>query len=251
MADTPLDPKAREALNAYAARTSPPDAARLDAIWQSVDAPRRSWRWVWLPVVAAAAAAVVVFARPSPVPPAPVVETVRLDRGRLEVRPRAGATRTVVTPQATFVVQQAAAWLEVTPAGTVLSVESGEVVWRTRTRSGTVRAGEQATIGEDSAPVVPPVPRPTPGLSAETALYEEAMRAHDAGKKDEALRLFRDHRARFPDGIFAPEVSIGLMLELQSAGQTRAAADEARAFSARFAADPRAESIRHWGERLE
>lgn len=221
-----MNEKARSLLEAFGRATAAePAPARLEAIWSGVaDArPARRW-WPVLAVVAAAAVVVVGVGRGgSSSSPGPV-------EGRAVVRPgvalKPGAT---VRGQFSFLVTQAAAWVEETEAGTVLFVESGEVQWRTRTRSGVARAGERIVLKEEVAP---------PALTVEATLYEAAM----AAPPGERARLLRAVRAKFPDGAFAPEVAIGLMQVLDK----KEAADEARGFLAKFPSDPRAASVKQW-----
>ncbi|MBL8952953.1 MAG: outer membrane protein assembly factor BamD [Myxococcaceae bacterium] len=82
------------------------------------------------------------------------------------------------------------------------------------------------------------------GLEAETALYELALTAHEHGQVRAALDKFLEHQRRFPDGVLAPEASIGVMLSHLALRDADAAAAEARRFVEKFPADPRAPRVR-------
>jgi len=200
-------------------------------------------------------------------------ESVKVERGLVRIRPRGREAVAVVTPQLEAMVQNAAALFDVTARSTVLKAESGEVSWRAAGKSGTVQAGQSVTLGLPVARLSMP-PRGVPlesctsnpesraytaclakaaegsGLTAETALYELAVLAHERGELDEATRLFRAYGERFPEGVFAPEASIGLMIDLEQAGKPAEAAAEAARFPVRFSGEPRIEDVRRWAEQI-
>jgi hypothetical protein len=76
----------------------------------------------------------------------------------------------------------------------------------------------------------------TDGLAAEVALYEAAALCRDRlGDAECSLTLLREHRARFPAGALAPEVSISIVEILPRVGQHRQALAESTAL---LAAEP-------------
>jgi hypothetical protein len=74
------------------------------------------------------------------------------------------------------------------------------------------------------------------GLAAEVALYEAAALCRDRlGDAERSLALLREHRARFPAGALAPEVSVSIVEILPRLGQHRQALAESTAL---LAAEP-------------
>jgi hypothetical protein len=73
----------------------------------------------------------------------------------------------------------------------------------------------------------------TDGLAAEVALHEAAVLCRDRlGDAERALALLREHRARFPAGALAREVSLSIVELLPRLGQHRQALDESTALLA-------------------
>lgn len=283
----PLSRSAREALSAFGASTRAPlTQAERAAVFRNAARAPRAPRWQLVLLASATASFVIataafrfvgargpeveVVAARGPAEWKRAGELVTVRAGQVRVAPR---TMTKVrTPQLEATVFGSVALFDVTPAGTVLSVEKGEVAWRTRTRSGTVAAGRTMTIAaapkavlavEASAPAVEGCPEGAPGreacltqraagtgLAAEFALYGLAMAARDRGAFGESARLFQSYADRFPAGTFAPEASIGRMVDLARAGQADDARAEAEAFGQRFPEDPRAADVAQWREEL-
>ncbi len=196
-------------------------------------------------------------------------DAVTLDRGGLRVQPHGDQVFAVVTPQVRVLVQRAAAIFEVGQEATVIAVESGEVEWRAGSRRGRVVAGERVTIAAtDSDLSLPPRGAPLKscagaeyeaclerasagsGLVAQTALYELALVAHERGDLSRAMQLFGSYAARFPNGAFGPEASIGLMLDLRATDKAHDARAEALKFGTRFPSDPRAAAVLRWGAQI-
>ena len=161
-------------------------------------------------------------------------------------------------------VHGAVATFTLDDTGTRFSVETGEVTWRAGARSGRAVPGEAVALanGVPALKVAARGPRfegcagEAPyeacldsvahdgGLAAETALFELGTLAHHRADFPAAIVHFRAYVTRFPEGVFAPEASIALMLALRRTGDAPGAAEEAGRFLARHPADPRAEQVR-------
>ena len=154
-------------------------------------------------------------------------------------------------------VQNARVAFDVTAQGAVVLVERGEVVQRDADGRRVLRAGDRL---EPAAPLELPAAHSEAcapgadgcltalaegsGLEAETALYELGLSAHERGDAAAALARFTEHQRRFPDGVLAPEASIGVMLSHTALKNRAAAAVEARRFVERFPEDPRVARVR-------
>lgn len=285
MDESTLSPSARRALDVYRDQTSAPMApARKTALWRSAVAAAQPAgnRWVlkgFVLCVSCVIGAIVV----SPLlttPPAEVQpsqsaqwqregDAVKLQRGQVRLQPRVKLA--VATPQLQAVVHNAVALFDVSADATVVAVESGEVAWRTPRKNGVLKAGERMTVksmppamlklaaavpavdgcaqGADYEPCLSREAEGA-GLTAETALYALALLAHERGELTRAIDLFRGYGERFPSGVFAPEASIGLMVDLKQDGKPDAARAEAGRFSSRFADEPRAADVARWSEQI-
>lgn len=82
------------------------------------------------------------------------------------------------------------------------------------------------------------------GLAAQTALYALALTEADQGM--DARARWKEYQRRFPDGVFAPEVSLCLMSAQFAQGQRTEALGEAEAFLHRFPDDARARQVAAW-----
>jgi TolA-binding protein len=201
-------------------------------------------------------------------------DAVVVEAGQVRVqRGTAVAALTVTTPQLQAVVQNAAALFEVTDGTTRVLVESGEVAWRAKDRSGRVGAGQAVTIARAVAALAV-APRGPPvdacgakagsdayrsclqgeamgeGLAAQAALFELGMIAHERGELGESVQLFRSYARRFPDGALAPEAAIALMVDLRGSGALSEASAEAAKFPERFPAEPRIDDVRRWAAEI-
>ncbi len=281
MHESTLSPAARRALEVYRGQTTRPlMPARRDVLWRaavSAAEPARN-QWVlkaFVLCVSCFVGAVVVsrFLKQPEVRASTTAQwhrengTVTVRLGQLRLQPREKLA--VVTPHLQAVVHNAVALFDVSTGATLLAVESGEVAWRTPQKSGVVKAGERVTIKPPptlaiaaGVPAVEGCSRNAgysacltreaegSGLAAQTALYALGMSAHERGALDEAVRVFRTYGERFPSGMFAPEASIALMVDLSQNGKAGEARAEARRFAERFADEPRAEEIARWAEQI-
>ncbi|MBL8949316.1 MAG: outer membrane protein assembly factor BamD [Myxococcaceae bacterium] len=166
----------------------------------------------------------------------------------------------VTTPHVQVTLNDARALLDVSSGATVLSVESGEAVYRSPGGGGKLGAGAHVTIeapkpvavAAPAADSVAPTPKPSPSsLAAETALYHRAQKARAGGAHDEAVKVLREYQALYPAGLFAPEVSLALMGSLQARGELSEAAAEAGHFLERFPDEPQAARVKVWRKELE
>ena len=80
-----------------------------------------------------------------------------------------------------------------------------------------------------------------PGIDAQSALVALALEHRERGDLPGAIDLLRTYQRRFPAGLFAPEVSIELVLDLDDGTATSSAAAvvEARTFELAYPQDPR------------
>ncbi len=283
MDESQLSASARRALEAFRDQTTKPlSPSRKDALWRAAvsaaEPPRNQWVLkAFVLCVSCLVGAVVAsrFLHPPEVQSAPTARwhreasAITVQLGQLRLQPRPREKLAVVTPHLQAVVREAVALFDVTAGSTVLAVESGEVAWRTARKSGVVKAGERITVKPQPtlaiAASLPAVAGCSPGpgfskclaheaagsgLAAEAALYALGMSAHERGDFVEAVRVFRGYATRFPSGVFAPEASIALMVDLTQDGRSDEARAEAARFAARFADEPRAEEIARWAEQL-
>jgi hypothetical protein len=287
MDETILSAETHERLAVFGVHTAAPlPAGRAEALWRSALAnsspPPRS---VVRPLVALMAAAVAggfitwgLFAavRRTAVglSPAAVASTsgsiITLPPGQTRIRAGRESV-TIVTPHLELRLIQTAVLCDVTADGTAIVVESGEVTWRGKK----VATGERFEVRAvalaaplaiaSAGAVVEGCDRQADaeayeqclaraaagsGLPAEIAVYELGLRAHQRGELEIALRHFMAYRERFPDGSFAPEVSIATMLELKAQGRDADARAEASRFLTAFPGDPRRSDVRSWSEAL-
>lgn len=82
------------------------------------------------------------------------------------------------------------------------------------------------------------------GLAAQTALYALALGREQAGA--DARADYEAYAARFPNGVFAPEVSLALIDTYARFGPPNAALAQADAFLAHFGNDARAGDVAKW-----
>ena len=130
--------------------------------------------------------------------------------------------------------------------------------------------GVQRTLGPGevglwpSAPVISPAlalhSEPTPGvacadvacfeqtargsgLDAEVALFELGRQQARAGEAVRAITFWRESLARFPGGVFEPEVRLSLLVTLTQQRRFAEALEAAREFEAQQAEDPRVDEV--------
>jgi len=165
-----------------------------------------------------------------------------------------------------LVLTNARAAFDMTTQGATVFVESGEVVRRDAGKAQVLYAGQRLEPPAPPAlPEAPELPALTPahsetcaaggeaclgalaggdGLEAETAVYELGLIAYDRGDAKTALDRFTEYQRRFPDGVLAPEASLGVMLAHTALRDRAAAAAEAKSFVNRFPSDPRVPRVR-------
>lgn len=284
MAEGELDPAAKAVLLAYRAQTqrSLSTERRADA-WANAVAREARARLpaallIGLGVAACTAAAAVISGnrsvRARPPAEAPAVEAspgaqwiederaVVVRSGRLRLR--AHGARRLITPELEADLTNARALVDVAPGLTALTAEEGDVVYRTPKGSWRLAPGVRVTISNAPAPLAVAAVEQAScrdgeeqrsclvrqssglGLAAETALYELGLLDRDRGLLDAATEDLKSYQRRFPEGTFAPEVSIVLMLSLEAEGDHAAAAAEADHFLAVNRGDPRAGEVRKW-----
>lgn len=194
-----------------------------------------------------------------------------LQSGRLEVSRPAGNLR-IVTPDAVLETVGGRFLAEVTEAGTLLTVEEGEVVLRAGGREHAVRAGQ--SLAWPPAPQIPPQLEAAPpvmggrcasaarrrdclreeasreGLDAQSALFELGLLEVEEGRLEAGLGAWRESLARFPDGVLHPEVRLASMRELARARRYAEARAIATEFELRCADDPRLAEVRRFAAQL-
>ncbi len=187
--------------------------------------------------------------------------TLTVTAGHVEVHARRSLT--VRAGSYELVLRDARVAFDVTPQGAVVYVESGEVVQREGATRHTLRPGQRLETAPPPEPLA--LPELTPahsdtcapgaedclgalaggdGLEAETAVYELALIAYERGDAAAARDRFAEYQRRFPDGVLAPEASLGLMLAHTALRDRAAAAAEAKSFIAHFPSDPRLPQVR-------
>jgi len=194
--------------------------------------------------------------------------SIRLERGSLRVKAH-GAARELVTHELTVSWSEGRVLVEAAAGRTVLVVEEGSVVYRDASGTHRVDAGQRVVVpvelfvapsqdvagceGLAGGAIDACLQKAAEGagLAAQTALFERGLRAHEAGEYQRAAALFLEHQRRFPDGVFAPEVSIALMLEHRALGHTDAALAEVAAFLSRFPTDARASDVALWRAQIQ
>jgi TolA-binding protein len=211
------------------------------------------------PAEGVAVASGAVWSSPSPA-------ALKLDLGRVEVRPHA-EPYTVTTPEVTLSSTNARYAADVTEAGTTVRVFEGDVeVFNGRERV-TLSAGEERTFRAGPAPsaldVVPPaVSSPAcarysleqrvaclskegggVGLRAQAALYEAAYLQAKAGRAAGAELTLRESLRRFPHGVLHPEVRMALIKALVAQGRLGEAGDVGRDFLFECEGDPRVSEV--------
>jgi hypothetical protein len=184
----------------------------------------------------------------------------KLYDGRVRGRPSAQLAQ-LSTPHASVAWLQARFLLDVDVRRSLLSVEEGEVMWRADGEQRTVRAGERAQAPAplvvpkafESAAVAPSSACPASslderteclerlargdGLTAQNALFEWALVQRDGfHRPDKAVEGWRTYLTRFPDGILAPEASLGLLADLVRLERYSEALAVARVHRERFPA---------------
>ncbi|MBX5480715.1 MAG: outer membrane protein assembly factor BamD [Myxococcaceae bacterium] len=202
--------------------------------------------------------------------------TVRLDAGRIEVSGH-GEPITFVTPHGSLIVAGTRFLVAVENGVTSVQSFGGEVAVRGDSgRKVMLGSGEQVRADDarlrrpkDRAALrLPPLQIHAPatrcdapatesartaclveasrgnGLGAQTALFALGLKETAAGL--DARPRWQQYQARFPDGLFAPEVSLSLMSAHAERGDRGAAIDEADRFLKRFPDDARAEEVRAW-----
>jgi hypothetical protein len=230
--------------------------------------PRRA-RWLAMGAIAAVTVALLIAVRTRPEPVRASTgaqwqqhdDVVQLSLGQLRLQPHDHVR--VVTPHLEVDLYNARALVDVTHVQTVLVAEEGDVVYRTARGEWHLKAGERVVISSapDAVAVAAPVKIATcgdgdaaclkrlaqgSGLAAEMALYKLGVAARERGSLDEAVQWLRAYGERFPEGTFAPEASIALMLSLRAAGDAHAAAQQADDFVQRFPRDARVSRVRAW-----
>lgn len=189
---------------------------------------------------------------------------VQLQRGKVQTVRRVSLR--LESPQVSIVARECSFAAEVITEGTRVTVFEGEAV----VRSGegverTLVAGESAlwpatpVLASSLTPSVPPASDPAcaePGcleaaaagddLRAEVALVELARQ-----QPERAVAVLSDSLRRFPDGVFVPEVRLGLMAALVKQQRFAEALEVTRAFEAAEPDDPRVEDVRALRRQLE
>lgn len=213
-------------------------------------------------------------------------QALKLDLGAFEgtIAARPGNARfNIQTPHVSVHVSGTKVLVHVETHVSTVRVFEGEAVVRTRGgKALTLRPGDSLRSDDPRfspapAPAVTPAPpraeveaprtscddEPAPslraaclervarggGLAAETALYTLALEATRQG--EDARARWRTYQTRFPEGVFAPEVSLALMAEHEVRGDRARAIDEADAFLERFPEDARGEEVATWREALD
>jgi hypothetical protein len=264
----------------------PPRPVELSAGWDGVleraMKPERSpGRWLVVAVPVALLLAVSVKAtlavRPHDEAPALVASTaarwdsgadggVQLTAGRLETTRRVAMT--LESPQVTLWTDASRFAAEVVAEGTRVTVFEGEVFVRSGGEVRTLRAGESGLW-----PVTPPLPKalelnaPPPSscgddacleaaaqgeeLGAEVALFELGRLAARSGDDAAALAHWQRSLARFPDGVFTPELRLSVLGALTRQRRFTEAAAVAREFEQRYPDDPRVPDVTRFRQTLE
>ncbi len=268
----PLDPRSRELLDAFRRRTETQlEPSRVEPVWRKARAQASASSRLRAVAALAAALTVVVagalLAARTEKALGVVAEsgaswqrrgnTVVLSHGKLRVG-APGDVVVVSTPHLQATLSDARALVEVSNGATLVSVESGDVVYRAAGGGGRLQAGasvtvEEAAKGEAPAAAEAVVAEPTAAsrLAEETSLYGVAQQARSRGALDESIAALRLYQQKFTDGVFAPEVSMALMADLKARGDVAAAVAEADRFLKKFPAEPHAPGVRAWRNTLE
>ncbi|MFZ5439067.1 MAG: hypothetical protein ACOZQL_03615 [Myxococcota bacterium] len=197
---------------------------------------------------------------------------VQLTRGRLQTTKAAPVA--LETPQVSVLTSSARFAAEVLVEGTLVTVFEGEVLVRSGADERVLRAGETALWR--AAPEIPAsleahaaeplascsgaasgqrvcLERLAEGdsLTAEVAAFELGRLAARGGDEVRALEQWHGSLARWPDGVFAPEVRLALLRTLTHARRFAEAAEVAAAFEQRHPDDPRVPEVRRLREDLE
>jgi len=200
-----------------------------------------------------------------------------LDRGQLEVR--AAAPVQIQTPQLRVTVAHGRVRVDALTDVTQIIVLQGRV--RVIGRAGhavSLTAGERLRSDDPrlAAPTEPAAPAAAPpldvgtrappiracdgagvdraacladeargaGLAAQNALFALALHARDQRRWADALSACRAAQQRFPDGVFAPEVSLEAIDMLTALHREAEALDETQHFLAAFGDDARASKVK-------
>lgn len=268
----------------------PVDLAQFDRVLARAAKPRSQWSQVPVFLVSAAVGALLVLVfRPAAAPSSSfrveqgaIVQrtpagTLRLDAGKI-VFTRAASPGTVVeTPHATLESRACRFSADVTPNGTVIYVDEGELVVRPKGSDERVlRAGESGTWPKapeipvqllDAAPAEVDAAcaaeqgdarasclsreAASDGLVAQAALYELGVFEAQRGQAAASRAAFKASLERFPDGVLHPEVRLGLLVSLVRARQFGAALEQAKAFEASCGTDPRPPQVQQLRRSLE
>lgn len=257
-------------------------SAGWDAVLERATKPSRAgWRVLTVALVSLAVvvAGVVRLQRGAPV----VVAAAdahweqRTDGGVHLTRGRVETTRAVAvsleSPQVSVLTRGARFAAEVVAEGTRVTVFEGDVVVRSGGEDRVLHAGESVLW-----PVAPELPaalelppaRPSgctgsaseqrdclallaagEDLSAEVAAFELGRLAARAGDDAGAAEHWRTLLTRFPEGVFTPEVRLGLLGALTRQRRFVEAAQVARDFERDHGEDPRLAEVTRLREQLE
>lgn len=257
-------------------------SAGWDAVLERATKPSRAgWRVLTVTLVALAVvvAGVVRLQRGAPavVAAADAHWEQRTDGGVHLTRGRVETTRAVAvsleSPQVSVLTRGARFAAEVVAEGTRVTVFEGDVVVRSGGEERVLHAGESVlwpVAPELPATLeVPPAPPSscsgTPaeqlacltqlaagdGLTAEVASFELGRLATRAGEDAAAAERWRTLLARFPEGVFTPEVRLGLLGALTRQRRFAEAAQVARDFERDHGEDPRLPEVTRLREQLE
>ncbi|MFT3712615.1 MAG: hypothetical protein QM817_33620 [Archangium sp.] len=181
---------------------------------------------------------------------------VQLQQGRLQTqRP---VTLRIESPQVTVLARECRFAAEVLSEGTRVTVYEGTAV--VRSGEGVERTLAKGESGFwPATPVIPsgltPEPAafgPTPsepsvndgGLTAEVSLFELGRAQAASGKSAAAIETWRSSLARFPNGVFEPEIRLSMLVALTREKRFAEALVEAKNFEETQPEDPRVEEVR-------
>lgn len=203
--------------------------------------------------------------------------TLKLSSGRIELSHALSKPVKLSTPQVEIEARNARFAADVTEAGTAVTLFEGELIGRSGDSTRQLSAGETFTwpvtpqisqaLSAPAAALEPskkcaaaaPGERSSclrhesagSGLGAEVALYELGSSEAKAGRAAEAQAAFDESLRRFPDGVFAPEAHLSLLVSLTESRHFTRAVAVARDFEARFPEDPRRSEVAALREKLE
>jgi TolA-binding protein len=202
--------------------------------------------------------------------------TLKLDSGRIELSHAISTPVRLATPQVEIEARNARFAADVTEAGTAVTLFEGELIGRSGDSTRQLNAGETytwpATPQISQSLAAPAVLEPTKkcaasapgervsclrhesagsGLEAQAALYELGLNEAKAGRVIEAQAAYDESLRRFPDGVFAPEAHLSLLISLTESRRFTRAVSVAKDFEARFTDDPRRAEVAALREKLE